>query len=262
MQVTELFIYPIKSLGGIALQKAKVGERGLQFDRRYMLIDENGVFITQRTFPQLTLFVITLLPDGFKITFGNETIIIPFIITGNAVKATIWDDIVDVLVAEDAINNWFSALLKQTVRLVYLPDNSQRLVNPKYASNQEQVSLSDGYPILIVSEASLRLLNTKLLKPVGMERFRPNIVINGCKAHEEGVLNIISIGTSSLKRVKPCARCTVITIDVKTGKFGKEPLKTLATYRTVDHKVLFGENMLCLNNGEISIGDALILSEN
>jgi uncharacterized protein YcbX len=135
---------------------------------------------------------------------------------------------------------------------------SNRLVNPKYAQNNEQLSLADGYPVLVISEASLSFLNSKLKKPIGMDRFRPNVVINDASPHQEDELSVFNIGTAQFKVAKPCGRCVVTTINQQTLQTGKEPLATLAKYRKVGDSVNFGANVVCLKEGQIAVGDWIL----
>lgn len=258
MQVTQLFIYPIKSLGGIALNTSQVEQRGLRYDRRYMLVDKQGNFLSQRELPQLTMFKLTLVQDGFCVHYQDKQLHVPFVMDGNMEKVTVWDDEVEAVVADDLYNQWFSACLGQQIRLVFMPESAKRLVSTNYAQQGEEVSFADGYPILLLSEASLTLLNSKLTTTIDMDRFRPNVVITGCEAHEEGSFSVFKVGDSLLKRVKPCARCVVTTINQLTGEASKEPLYTLATYRMEGNKIMFGENILCLQEGEVKVGDKLV----
>lgn len=258
MQISQLFIYPIKSLGGIELKQSFVAQRGLQYDRRYMLVDENGMFLTQRNLHKLALFKLSLVDDGFLVSYENQNIKVPFSITGNTIKVTIWDDVVDAVVADDTFNDWFSLRLNQKVKLVYLHDQGVRPVNPKYANNEEQLSFADGYPLMMISEASLNLLNSKLIKPIGMDRFRPNVVLSGAGPHSEDELQNFKIGTAQFKVAKPCARCVVTTINQQTLQTGKEPLATLAKYRRVGDNVNFGANVICLQEGQLSVGDTVL----
>ncbi len=258
MQVSQIFIYPIKSLGGVELKQSVVTQRSLQYDRRYMLVDENGVFISQRTFHKMALFKLNLVDNGFVVNYENHVIKVPFSITGITQKVTIWDDVVDAVIATDDLNNWFSLHLNQKVKLVYLHNQSVRHVNPKYANNNEQVSFADGYPLMMISKASLMLLNSKLKKPIGMDRFRPNVVLADATPHAEDDLQNFKIGTAQFKVAKPCARCVVTTINQQTLQIGKEPLATLAKYRRVGDNVNFGVNVICLKEGHITVGDLVL----
>ena len=253
VKLKSIYIYPIKGLGGIALNEAVVLQKGLQYDRRMMLVDEQGVFISQRTFPNLSLFKLQSLSDGFSILFGEQQIKIPFSFEGELLPVRVWEDEVQAIVAPYEINAWFSQQLNQSIRLVYMPEYATRAVDKKYALQNEQVSFADGYPILVIGEASLHLLNSKLEESVLMDRFRPNLVLTDCEAHAEDELKIFAIGEVEFKGVKPCARCTVVTINQQNAQQGSEPLKTLSTYRKVNNKVLFGQNVLCLQQGKIRV---------
>jgi uncharacterized protein YcbX len=258
MQVTQLFIYPIKSLGGIEIKQSLVTQRGLQYDRRFMLVDEHGVFLTQRTLHKMALFKLSLADNGFVVSFENKTIEIPFYLTGTTQQVTVWDDTFEAITADEKYNQWFSEQLNQPVKLVYMHQHSNRLVNPKYAQNNEQLSLADGYPVLVISESSLNLLNTKLAKPIGMDRFRPNVVINGAAPHQEDELGVFNMGSTQFKVAKPCGRCVVTTINQQTLQTSKEPLATLAKYRKVGDSVNFGANVICLKEGQIAVGDGIL----
>jgi uncharacterized protein YcbX len=253
VRITQLIIYPIKSLGGISLQVSEVTTRGLKYDRRYMLLDANGNMLTQREESRLALFQLSLHQLGFQVTYQQSTLVVPFSIEGEVIHTKVWDDEVTAVVAPESYNSWFSHCLQHEVKLVFMPDDSHRLINPKYASNNEIVSLADGYPVLMISEASLQMLNSKLKEPIHMNRFRPNIVINGVDAHEEDKLGTFTLGSVLFKVAKPCARCVVVTINPETLEQGKEPLATLAKYRRVDDKVNFGVNLICLAEGFVKL---------
>lgn len=266
-QITAIYIYPIKSMGGISLNEAKVGMRGLQHDRRYMLISADGRFLTQRQTPELGRFYLAYNADksGFIVTFQGDTLAIPLSLNPKehgAREATVWDDHVQVLAAPTPISAWFSEKLQREVYLVYLPDESQRPIDPKYQpnNNPQQVSLADGYPILFVSEASLALLNQKIhhsnpqTEAMQMLRFRPNVVMSQLKPHEEDALGTFQLGTATFHITKPCSRCILTTIDPLTLERGDEPLRALSTYRKENNKILFGANALCLKPGKIGIG--------
>lgn len=217
-----------------------------------MLVDENGTFLTQRTLHELALFKIKLIENGFEITFNGQSVELPFSMEGNKMQASVWDDVVEVTLAADRYNQWFSDALKKDVRLVYMHESSERPVSIKYADNNEQVSFADAYPVLLISEASLDLLNSRLDERLDMDRFRPNIVVNGLEAHEEDRLTTFEIDRVLFKAAKPCARCVVTTINQQTLKTSKEPLATLAKYRMQNNKINFGVNVICLSEGQIA----------
>jgi len=262
--VSEITIYPIKSLGGISLQEAKVEERGLQFDRRWVLVDENNVFITQRQNEQMALIDVAIDEDGIVINHRLKRIVplkIPFVPqTIEEQQITIWDDVVRGIRVSDETDAWFTAVLGMKCSLFYQPDDSIRLTDPKYSiTKEEHTSFADGYPILVIGQASLDKLNENLEEPVSMKRFRPNLVFTGGKAHEEDTWKYFNIGESKLVGVKPCARCVLTTINPETAEKGNEPLRTLTKYRNVNNKILFGQNLLVAGTGKISVGDKLLI---
>ncbi|MES2829993.1 MAG: MOSC N-terminal beta barrel domain-containing protein [Bacteroidota bacterium] len=259
--LTEINIYPIKSLGGISLQEALVEERGLQYDRRWMLIDEDNVFITQRTYHELALLQVSMIGDQVSITHKlDPQQQISFPVTaqiGEPKTVTVWDDVTSGVEVDKEVSSWFSNFLKMKVKLVKMPSNENRLVETKYASNNEVVSFADGYPNLIIGEASLNGLNEKLTDPVLMDRFRPNFVFSGGEPHIEDSFSTFQISDTLFTAVKPCARCVLTTVDQQTGIKGQEPLRTLAGYRTIDKKVMFGQNLIHEGAGMVRIGDEL-----
>lgn len=258
MILSEIWIYPIKSLGGIALREAVVEERGLQHDRRWMLVDADGKFITQRKVHEMALIDVAMETDGLKVThrfFPQDPLFISFDPTSSEpIQVQVWDDQVEAVTVHEEADRWFSRYLNQPVRLVKMPAQTKRLVDTHYAKNGEVVSFADGYPLLVISQASLDALNTHLPEPMSMRRFRPSIVIQGTPPHAEDAWTDIQIGSATFKAVKPCARCVLTTIDPTTGQTGPEPLKTLATYRNQNGKILFGMNLLA-QPGRIAVGD-------
>lgn len=258
--ISQLFIYPVKGLSGIAVNNSFVTNRGLQYDRRWMLIDEHHQFISQRTFSRLCLFKLEMGNHGFIVRYNSKSIHVPFETEGGqTVRVKIWDDKVEAVLADDLTNEFFSEQLASKCRLVFMPDNSNRWVDKNFVKHHAPVSFADGYPLLIIGQESLNLLNQKLEVPVEMDRFRPNIVFQGGIAHEEDQMQEIRIGQVQLKGIKPCARCQVPTINQLTGVASKEPVKTLSGYRTFNHKINFGQNVIVLNEGKISVNDKIIL---
>jgi uncharacterized protein len=262
--VSEITIYPIKSLGGISLQHAIVEERGLQYDRRWVLADENNVFITQRQNEQMALIDVAITEDGLRVYHRLKRIAplqIPFVPqTTDEQKITIWDDVVRGIRVSDEADAWFTVVLGKKCSLFYQPDDSVRLTDPKYSiTKEEHTSFADGYPILIIGQASLDNLNERLEEPVSMKRFRPNLVFTGGEVHVEDSWKYFSIGEAKLVGVKPCARCVLTTINPETAEKGKEPLRTLTQYRNMNNKILFGQNLLVVETGKISVGDEVKL---
>lgn len=264
MTLSEIWIYPIKSLGGIRLTNAQAQEKGLQYDRRWMIIDEKNVFITQRVFPKMALIDVEIHERGLKIflrTDPGDFVTVPFIPrSANPVTVTVWDDITDAVTVTEEADTWLSRQLGLSLSLVMMPDSTARKADPRYAHNNENVSFADGFPYLIISQASLDELNGRLAEPITMRRFRPNFVVSGTQPFEEDTWKNIAIGDQRFEVVKPCARCVLTTIDPETGQKGAEPLKTLSGYRRSGNKILFGQNVVLVKGGgEIREGDPLIV---
>ncbi|MFD1255458.1 MOSC domain-containing protein [Mucilaginibacter terrae] len=262
--ISQLYIYPVKSLGAISLQQSEVTSRGLRYDRRWMLIDEKNRFLSQRKYPQMSLFHLILQENGIKVTYQptGQHIIIPYKPqTNTVVEVDVWDSLCTGNYVSEEVDEWFSTLLNITCRLIYMTDDSLRQVDERYAGPGHITSFSDGYPILLISEASLADLNTRLTHPVSINRFRPNIVIKGTEAYLEDCLQHFEAGGISFYGVKPCARCVMIGVDPLTANTGAEPLKTLASYRKVNNKIYFGQNLIHKGEGTISIGDELNIKQ-
>ena len=264
MKLTGIYCYPIKSLGGIALSETEVTERGIAYDRRWMLVDPDGQFLTQRSSTELALFSVDIESEHLRVDHRmsrSAPLWVPLHPReGATMTVQIWDDTVEAIQCGAEADAWFSQLLQRPVHLVYMPDQSPRQIDPAYAPDGANVSFADGYPILIVGESTLADLNERLDTPVPMNRFRPNLVFEGGHAGAEDAFDEVRIGDAVLKGTKPCARCQVITINQDTGEKGQEPMRTLSTYRRDGHKVLFGMNMYPLVQGKLAIGDALILT--
>ena len=260
--ISELLIYPVKSLGGISVKSAVLTDRGFEYDRRFMLIDAHNRFVTQREFPELAFFKTAILGNQLSITDkrdGSSVAVSLIAVEGEQIGVQIWDDHCQAILLDNAIADWFSARLSQPVQLVYMPDESHRPVDPVYADNGELTSFSDGYPVLIIGEESLKGLNARLENPIPMDRFRPNIVFSGGYPHVEDTFNVFRVGGVELHAVKPCARCVMTTTDQETGQRTAEPIKTLLKYRSQHNKIYFGQNLLASNTGEVRLGDHLIV---
>ncbi len=264
VQLSGLFVYPIKACGGLALDTADVVERGLAYDRRYMLLDRMGTFVTQREAHRLC-FVATAF-DGDKLVVSapgksdltlQKQLPLSLELELDRHVYQVWDHFGKAL-RHPAGSRWFSEFLNDEVSLVYMPDSEHRSVNPNRARSGDIVSFADGYPLLLISEASLADLNRRLEAPVEMRRFRPNLVISGCEPYAEDGFAELSIGGLAFRGVKRCERCVVTTIDPTTGAQGKEPLRTLSHYRLEDSKVWFGMNLIHDSSGTLRVGDTVI----
>jgi uncharacterized protein YcbX len=257
--VKELYIYPIKSLAGIRVESAKAKEMGFENDRRWMLIDEENQFITQREHPNLSQFYPEIAAD--KITVLHQDTSHEFSIHESLEKpifSKVWDDESKVVEVNKATSKWFSEALGFECKLVKIVNQGDRKHNSTKLDITLNVSLADGYPYLLIGSESLNFLNDKLKEKITISRFRPNIVISSEIAHEEDFFDTFQIRNVKFKNAKPCSRCVMVNNNPKTGIVLKEPLKTLSTYRTSNNNVLFGTNIFCLNEGIIAVGDTLI----
>jgi uncharacterized protein YcbX len=258
MHLSGLFVYPIKACAGVALERAAVVARGLALDRRYMLVDRDGRFVTQREAPRLCLVGTALEHSRLLLAApGAPTLTLPQTLDeadNERTEYQLWGDRGHAL-SHRAGSRWFSDFLNAEVRLVYMPDSERRAVNPNRARSGEIVSFADAYPFLVISEASLADLNSRLPQPLEMRRFRPSLVLADCEPYAEDRFSTLSIGRVSFRGVKRCERCSVTTVDPATGHRGKEPLRTLAQYRLEQGKVWFGMNLIHDGVGELRVGD-------
>lgn len=263
--LSEIWIYPVKSLGGISLSQAQLTDRGLEHDRRWLLVDENGTFLSQREHAVLALFQPEMRTSGMVITYRKtgSFIEVPlhYTIDQSLFTVTVWEDFIQAFEVDEAISAWFSAILGFSARLVYMPDESHRKVDTDYSiSSSDVTSFSDAYPFLIIGQSSLDDLNNRLKSPINMSRFRPNFVFTGGEPYEEDTWREFNIGTLLFYGVKPCGRCVMTTIDQERGVIsGKEPLKTLAKYRMKGNNVLFGQNLIAASFGLVSVGNSITI---
>jgi uncharacterized protein YcbX len=255
--LSEIWIYPVKSLGGIRLSSSKVMGKGLQYDRRFMLVDEGGMFMTQRVFPKMALFKVAMDKEQVIVTHTGESISFPAVpsTTQETKPVQIWNDLVMANEVSSQISKWFSERLDKPCKLVFFPEENPRAVDPQYKVNDEHVGLADAYPLLIIGQSSLNDLNGRLAEPLPMNRFRPNLVFTGGEPYEEDNWRNFSVGKTRFIGVKPCARCVLTTVNQDTGIKGIEPLKTLATYRSRNNKIYFGQNVVVVDPLEINEGD-------
>ena len=269
MYLSEINIYPVKSLAGISLKEAKIDRRGLEFDRRWMLIDENNKFLTQREFPKMATLKTAITPDGLRVSNNESSLNIAFeteTVETNTVK--IWSSRCRAKIYDAAVNEWFSEALQTNCRLAVMPEETQRKVNYFYrVADDDHVSFADGYPFLLIGENSLADLNSRLAEDLPMNRFRPNFVVSDSEAFAEDGWKKIKIGETVFHVVKPCARCVMTTIEQTTGeRDGKEPLKTLASFRipkrSLKKKILFGQNLIAEKAGAVlRVGDKVEVLE-
>ena len=259
LRLSGIYIYPIKSASGMALEASQVGKRGFQYDRQWMLVDERGKFLTQRQFPRMALIKVQLEGDYLVIDAPQrQSLYVPLHLDNQErISVEVWGDVCEAIPLGEEVAQWFSEFLEISCQLVYMPESSLRPVNSQYASQNEQVSFADAFPFLLISEASLQDLNERLDEPVPMNRFRPNLVVSGCEPFAEDTWNSIRIGSIPFRVVKPCDRCAITTVEQTTGIRGKEPLQTLAKYRRWNGKIFFGQNLLQEQLGTLEVGDAV-----
>lgn len=257
IRVSGLFIHPVKSCGRVVVEEAVVGATGFELDRRWMVVGEDGNFLSQRKHPRLALVRVRLGSDRLileapdlevlEMPIGGES--------GPASRVRVWNDECPAVNEGKEASGWFSEHLGRSARLVRLADDDARPLASSSAQPGDRVSFADGFPFLLISSASLEGLNRRLPMPVPMDRFRPNIVVEGCEAHAEDAWRRVRIGEVAFRVAKACARCVVTTVDQSTGEREREPLRTLSTYRTVDGQVLFGQNLVHDGRGVLRVGD-------
>lgn len=256
LRLRGLFVYPIKSLRGIAVAEAEVRAAGLRHDRRWMVVDEQGRAVTQRTEPRLAWAEMSMTDEGYRVTTPAGSVVVPPTLEGSRVPASVWKASVEVVVHPEA-SALLSGWLGHPLRLVHLPEDFVRAVGPH--APDARVSLADGHPYLVIGEASLADLNARIDGPaLPMARFRPNFVVEGSEAYAEDGWAGVRIGALRFRGVKRCDRCVMTTLDPKTGEAGDEPLRTLATYRREHGKVWFGMHLVPEGDGTVRVGDPVV----
>jgi MOSC domain-containing protein len=258
-----LFVYPVKSCRGIPVDHWDVDEFGLRYDRRFMLVDQAGEFMTQRDHPRLALVSPAIVGDRLQVSApGMPPLELPLdpkpaIMT----RVTVWRYSGEATWTGEPAARWFSDFLGIPCSLVHMPAESRRITNPVYDPTGARVSFADAYPILVISEESLADLNRRLTQPLPMNRFRPNLTLSGGGPYAEDRWRQIQIGSVILNLVKPCDRCVITTTDQTTTERAVEPLRTLATYRKVNGQVFFGQNAVHEAPGQFRVGDPVTVSE-
>ena len=253
--LSALYRYPVKSLAGEAFQALDVSERGLHFDREWMVVDRQGRFLTQRQQPRMSLVRARIDADGgLRLSAPGMPDMAAGGHAAGRVDVVVWSDRLPAAPQAREVDDWLSEFLALRCRLVRFPHDTVRAVDPDYARPADQVGFADGFPFLLISQASLDDLNRRLERPLSMRRFRPNLVVAGCEPYAEDAWHRIRIGGQTFRVAKPCARCIVPTIDPDTGVRGAEPLRTLMGYRQRDNKVYFGQNLIHDGSGRLEVG--------
>ena len=261
--LSQIYLYPVKSLTGIQVQRWPVDKNGLRHDRKWMLIDNEYRFLSQRRLPKMALIktriernqLIIAAPDMSNLELDLHPD------SGDDIDVTIWRDHCLAKTISKQADIWFSTFLKSECRLVYQPDNRQRQVDQRYAKSSDQTAFSDGFPFLIISENSLAALNRSLPFRININRFRPNLVIADCEAYAEDSWRRIRIKDIEFRLPKPCSRCSIPGIDPETAVSSKEPLATLSRIRRWENQIYFGQNALHDHGGDLTVGDAVEILE-
>jgi uncharacterized protein YcbX len=260
MHLSDIYRYPIKSARGHRLETADMDQFGLRGDRRWMLVDEEGQFLSQRQLPQMALLDVESRLDGLRLCMAGEAIEITT--PGDdaqRIQATVWEHTMLAPLAAAGVNRWLSERFARAVRLVYCPTDSTRAVDPDYAPPGQRVGFADGFPLLLISEASLSFLNEQLPTPVPMDRFRPNLVIRGAEPYAEDDWKELRIGEVQLSLVKPCSRCSIPSIDQRSAQRDPHINRALARYRRRDGAIYFGMNALAPAGARFALGQPVEL---
>jgi uncharacterized protein YcbX len=266
--LASIHVYPLKGGRGVDLPSSLVEPWGLAGDRRWLLVDADFRFISQREHSALARVVVTCEP-GAGIAVSSEgyaplRVAVPGP-SAEMLKVTVWRSTVLAATAGPEADAWFSAYLDQPVQLVYLDDPTRRAVDPEFGAEGDVVSFADGYPLLLTSTASLHQLGEWLSaageRPVPMNRFRPNAVVTGSEPWAEDRWRRVRIGSASFRVAKPCGRCVVTTTDQVTGERGTQPLKMLAARRRFGNSLVFGQNIIPDSPGLIRVGDPVEITE-
>lgn len=266
MKIKELWVYPVKSLAGNAVSSATLAARGFEDDRRWMLIDENGRFISQRQHAQLARWQARVEADDLVLehldTGQQLRIEAARAEEGPLVEVQLWDDQFAARLVESVSAEELHAALGIPCRLVYMTEDSNRPLDPRYAQGEERVSFADGYPYLVANQASLEALAAEVGEELTMQRFRPNIVLEGAPAFAEDNWQSLQIGEQTFRLPKPCARCVVITIDPETTVKNPRVFATLAEMHSQEKKVIFGMNACWMGKGEavLEVGEIVSVS--
>jgi hypothetical protein len=265
VRVAALYVYPVKSLGGIAVDAVDVGDFGPVGDRRWMLVDDEGVFLTQRSDPSMAL-VKPALDGDLRVTAPG---LAPLRLTtpdpgAPRRRVVVWRDAVDAATYPAEVDDWFSTALSRPCHLVYMPDDVWRQVDRTYAGDGDRTSFTDAFPLLVLSRESVADLNARLaakgVPPVDERRFRPNVLVEGAgRPFAEDEWGDVRLGAVAVRVAKPCARCVLTTVNPDTAEVSPrgEPLRTLSEYRTRGGKVLFAQNALVRAPGVVAVGDAV-----
>ncbi|MBX3186906.1 MAG: MOSC domain-containing protein [Labilithrix sp.] len=255
MRLAEIHVYPLKGARGISLARADVLAGGLRHDRRFMILAADGAFVTQRSHPRLALIETALSREALTLRTPGGAVALPLSIEGPRTAVRVWDDDTEGVDAGEGAADLVSTHLGEPCTVVFMPDDVIRPVEAPHGAPGDRVGFADAYPVLLATRASLTDLNARLPAPVPMSRFRPNLVVEGGEAFEEERYGRVRIGAMALRMPKRCSRCKVTTVDQDTAEVGKEPLRTLASYRAEGNNVYFAQNLIPDGEGSVAVGD-------
>jgi uncharacterized protein YcbX len=264
IQVSAITIYPIKSCAGIQLSSAVVCETGFLHDREYMIVDDSGVFITQRQYAKLALIQPEIIDSGIALSApGMNKIELKKNLDGDIVQTRVWDTVCFGIDQGSQVAQWLTAYIGKECKLLCLSPKHERKILEKYRTREDEVtSFADSMPFLVVSEESLEDLNSRLEEKLPINRFRPNIVVSGGLAFQEDLWKKIKIGNTVLRSVKQCSRCDIITINQKTLEKNNEPLDLLGSYRSKPKGIVFGQHYMHIqSDNSITVGDIVEIIE-
>lgn len=256
LTVARLFVHPVKSLAGVEVPRARLLRTGLANDRRFLIVDENGEFVTQREHPVLATVGLTATDEGVTLRAGGD-VFVPWDVHGRRVEVSVWGDRVAGLHAGEAAQTLLSDVLGKRAHLVRFTDDAERPVDARYAKLDDRTMFADGFPVLVLGTASLDDLSQRVGTPVDVRRFRPNLVVHTTTPWDEDDWGTLRVAGVRIRLPKPCSRCVMTTVDPDTAAVGKEPLRTLATFRKRGNDVYVGMNGIPDGEGELAIGDAV-----
>ena len=265
IRISALYIYPVKSLSGIKLNSSELSRFGLLNDRRWMIVDDKGQFMSQREFAKMAIIKTSFSDKNLKLSYKESQITVPNTNKSNKITVTVWKDTLQASHICNDVDNWLSDIMNKSCRLVYMENNDQRQIDKDFAKDKQFVSFADAFPILVISQASLDDLNSRIETTVDINRFRPNMVVTGTSAFAEDQWRNLSINNTDFKAIKMCSRCIMPSINQETGK--QDQVKMLATlnqYRKFNKKIKFGQNLIykdadLIDKQVISCGDEINL---
>jgi len=263
IRLSAIHLYPVKGIRAVDVSRAHLEPKGLRGDRRWVIVDDQGIFLSQRIFPRMALIGGDF--DGHRLVLyapGLDALSLGIPDGKTRLKVTVWRDTVDAAAAGPDADIWLSNFLGHPCRLAFMDEACRRRISSPAGKPKEEVSFADGYPCLVISTASLADLNARLEKPLPMDRFRPNLVVDGCGPFAEDGWRKIAVGDTVLRFAGLCARCSVTTVDQGSGRrTSAEPLETLATFRQRENGVVFGVNLIPEEAGVINVGDPVKILE-